>query len=184
MPTPNDVILSSLSSSTGTMSSSVSNHKNKNGGISSTTTATNASRRTYDADEIRRLHDDEHGNVGLQVRLTMEDLECLDFILQPPKGGMVDEPCIRIGELMWSYLYDDPHPPPTAHIQIGDVERELRQHLELELLSDNDDLDDSANTNTNDNMPKRRSNKKKVSSQPRDDEATSTDAATGALSRL
>ena len=83
----------------------------------------------YSADEIRRQHDDEHGNVGLSVRLTMEDLERLHFWLQPPSGGGVDDPPLKIGENLWSSLYASPA-PPTASIPIGDVERELRRHLE------------------------------------------------------
>jgi Tubulin binding cofactor C len=89
--------------------------------------------KQYDADDIRRQHDDEHGNVGLHVRLCMEDLEKLDLILQPPAGGGVDEPPLKLGEYLWKSLYDEP-PPPTASILLGDVEREIRQHLELELV--------------------------------------------------
>jgi Tubulin binding cofactor C len=94
-------------------------------------TGTNSSKK-YDADELRRQHADEHGNVGMQVRLTMEDLDHLDFILQPPLGGAMDEPPLRMGEFLWRCLYHDP-PPPTASIPLAEVEREIRQHLELEL---------------------------------------------------
>jgi TBCC domain-containing protein 1 len=136
------------------------------------------SNRNYDVDDIRRLHDDEHGNIGIQVRLTMEDLECLDFILQPPNGGMIDEPCVRIGELLWWYIYNDPYPPPTASIPLGDVERVLREHLEMELsLVSNSGLDDSINTNER-HKQSRCNNKKDTTS------TTMTDEAIGAMSRL
>ena len=101
----------------------------------------------YSADEIRRQHDDEHGNVGLSVRLTMEDLERLHFWLQPPSGGGVDDPPLKIGENLWSSLYASPA-PPTASIPIGDVERELRRHLELELLMAGADRDEKEDVST------------------------------------
>ena len=185
IPTPNDVILSSLSSAT--MSTSSNSSKGKSGG------GGGGGHKQYDADEIRRLHDDEHGNVGLSIRLSMEDLECLDFILQPPHGGMMDEPGVRIGELMWREVYNEPYPPPTARIPLGDVERVLREYLERELASDNSDIDDSIHAKEDCDIRKQqRSNKKKsVSSQRRNDEATDTsstgslaDEATGAMSRL
>jgi hypothetical protein len=95
----------------------------------------------YSADDIRREHDDEHGNVGLQARLTMEDLERLHFWLQPASGGAVDDPPLKIGEYLWSSLYSAPV-PPMATIPIGDVEREVRRHLELELLMAGAEIDD------------------------------------------
>jgi hypothetical protein len=95
----------------------------------------------YSADDIRREHDDEHGNVGLQVRLTMEDMERLHFWLQPASGGGVDDPPLKIGEYLWSSLYSAPV-PPMATIPIGDVEREVRRHLELELLMAGAEIDD------------------------------------------
>jgi hypothetical protein len=101
----------------------------------------------YSADEIRRLHDDEHGNVGLSVRLSMEDLERLHFWVQPPSGGGVDDPPLKIGEYLWSSLYSSPA-PPTATIPLGDVEREVRRHLELELLMAGADQDDKEDVST------------------------------------
>ena len=88
--------------------------------------------KQYSANDIRRQHDDEHESVGLQVRLTMEDLERLDLVFQPPAGGGIDDPPLKIGEFLWQSMYQDP-PPPMASIPLGDVERELRQHLEMEL---------------------------------------------------
>jgi len=68
-----------------------------------------------DANELRRQHNDEHGSVGLSVRLTMEDLERLDLILQPPLGGNLNSPPLKLGEFLWNCLYSKP-PPPTASI--------------------------------------------------------------------
>ena len=86
----------------------------------------------YSANDIRRQHDDEHESVGMQIRLTMEDLERLDLTFQPPAGGGIDDPPLKIGDFLWQSMYQDP-PPPMASIPLGDVERELRQHLEMEL---------------------------------------------------
>ena len=103
----------------------------------------------YSADDLRRQHDDEHGNVGLSVRLSMEDLERLNFWLQPPSGGGVDDLPLRIGDYLWSSLYSSPA-PPTATIPIGDVEREVRRHLELELLMAGVEMDDKEDSSTDD----------------------------------
>eukprot|EP00529_Nitzschia_sp_RCC80_P017233 CAMPEP_0113519060 /NCGR_PEP_ID=MMETSP0014_2-20120614/43318_1 /TAXON_ID=2857 /ORGANISM="Nitzschia sp." /LENGTH=830 /DNA_ID=CAMNT_0000416753 /DNA_START=154 /DNA_END=2646 /DNA_ORIENTATION=- /assembly_acc=CAM_ASM_000159 len=103
----------------------------------------------YSPDELRRQHDDEHGNVGLSVRLNMEDLERLHFWLQPPSGGAVDDAPIKIGEYLWNSLFSS-MPPPTATIPIGDVEREIRRHLELELLMAGAEMDDKEDVSTDD----------------------------------
>ena len=41
-------------------------------------------------------------------------------------------------------------PPPTATIPIGDVEREIRRHLELELLMAGAEMDDKEDVSTDD----------------------------------
>jgi hypothetical protein len=82
--------------------------------------------------------------------MSLEDLERLHFWLQPPSGGGVDDPPLRIGEYIWSSLYSSPA-PPTATIPIGDVEREIRRHLELELLiSGGDDEKEDVSTDEED----------------------------------
>jgi hypothetical protein len=101
----------------------------------------------YSADDIRREHDEEHGNVGLGVKLTMEDLERLNFWLQPPSGGGVDDPPLKIGEYLWNNIYQQPV-PPTASIPIAEVEREVRRHLELELLMAGADQDANEDVST------------------------------------
>ena len=101
----------------------------------------------YSADEIRREHDGEHGNVGLDVRLTMEDLERLNLWLQPPSGGGIDDPPLKIGDYLWSSLYSS-NAPPTATIPVEDVEQEVRRHLELELLMAGNDQDDKEDVST------------------------------------
>lgn len=105
--------------------------------------------KRYSAEEIHRQHDDEHGNVGLSVRLNMEDLERLHFLLQQQAGGGIDDPPLKIGDYLWSCLYGSPV-PPTASIPIGDVEREVRRHLELELLMTRGDQDDKEDISTDD----------------------------------
>jgi hypothetical protein len=91
------------------------------------------SRTRYSTEELRRQHDEEHGNVGVSVHLSMEDLERLHLIIQPPSGGGVDDPPLKIGELIFQQLYGT-LPPPMATISLADVEREIQRHLELELL--------------------------------------------------
>jgi len=108
-----------------------------------------SSRLRYSADELRRQHDEEHGNTGLSVHLTMEDLERLHLILQPPSGGGIDDPPLRIGDYLFKSLYQT-SPPPTANIPIGDVEREIRRHLELELLMSGMDVDEKEDVSTDD----------------------------------
>jgi len=98
-----------------------------------------------DADEILRRHDEEHGDFGLNVNLTTEDLERLNFVLQAPSGGIIDDPPMYISDLM-------PAEELAVYggIPLEEVEREIRQHLELELLNGgNDDksqLDDANET--------------------------------------
>lgn len=103
----------------------------------------------YSTSEIRRQHDDEHGNVGLNVNLTLDDIEKLEFILQAPHGGHIDDPPLKLGEYIWNSLYEQP-PPPTASIPLVDVEREVRQHLELDLtMKEEHDEASTADTTTN-----------------------------------
>lgn len=104
-------------------------------------------RKHFIGEDIRRQHDEEHGNVGLNVHLTMEDLEHLHFWLQPPSGGGVDDPPIKMGEFLWAHLYSSPM-PVDATIPLGEVEREVRRHLELELLValDHDEKDDASDS--------------------------------------
>ena len=89
-------------------------------------------------EEIRRRHEEEHANVGTSVRLSMEDLEKLHFILQPPSGGGVDDPPVQMGDYLWSVIYNVPM-PADASIPLGEVEREIRRHLEHELQALKDD---------------------------------------------
>jgi hypothetical protein len=110
----------------------------------------------HSPEELRRQHDDEHGNVGLNVRLTMEDLERLHLVLQLPSGGGIDDPPLRIGEFLWSSLYAS-SAPPTATIPIGDVEREIRRYLESEMSMagvDQDDKEDVSSTDEEDSTAK------------------------------
>lgn len=91
----------------------------------------------YRLDEIRREHEEEHGQVGLNVHLSFDDLERLNLILQSPQGGGIDDPPLRLGEFMWSLLKPrgsaNVTPSPVATLRLADVERELRRHLELEI---------------------------------------------------
>ena len=92
--------------------------------------------RDYRLEDIRRQHDEEHGPVGLNVHLSLEDLERLHLVLQPPQGGGIDDPPLRLGDFLWSLLkFHRGGPPPVATLRLADVERELRRHLELEIAT-------------------------------------------------
>ena len=94
----------------------------------------NSSRHKYSAEELRRQHDEEHGHAGINVQLTLEDLERLNLTLQPPQGGGIDDPPLRIGEFLWMSLKLTRPPPIGGTLRLGEVEREIFRYLELELL--------------------------------------------------
>ena len=87
-----------------------------------------------DADKMLRCHDEEHGDIGLQVHLTTDDLERLNFILQAPSGGLIDDPPMYISDLMTAEVF-----AVYGSISLEDAEREIRQQLELELLNGAED---------------------------------------------
>mmetsp|Transcript_27976 Transcript_27976/g.43990 ORF Transcript_27976/g.43990 Transcript_27976/m.43990 type:complete len:764 (-) Transcript_27976:817-3108(-) len=98
--------------------------------------------------DIRRIEQDhvqEHGNIGLHIKLTLEELDRLNLILQAPNGGPVEEPPIAIGEHIlkcvameemesrgststykWTMMQN-------GLITVADAERILRRYLVAEL---------------------------------------------------
>jgi len=89
---------------------------------------------TLDADVILRRHEDEHGDMGLNVRMTSDDLERLNLVIHAPSGGPIDDPPLYISDFMPAEelaIY--------GGILLEDVEREIRRHLEAELLYDPDE---------------------------------------------
>lgn len=91
---------------------------------------------TTDADILLSRHDEEHVDVGLNIRLTSDDLERLNLVIQAPSGGLIDDPPLYISEVM-----------PTEDIALyggmtlEEVENEIRRHLEMGLLHvNNEDL--------------------------------------------
>mmetsp|Transcript_14098 Transcript_14098/g.20606 ORF Transcript_14098/g.20606 Transcript_14098/m.20606 type:complete len:728 (-) Transcript_14098:142-2325(-) len=112
------------------------------------------------AHQIRMRHEEEHGTVGLDVRLLPDDLERLNVVLQAPSGGLIDDPPLRIGDYLQSIVAANGG-SIIGGITVEDAERELRKHLELELLlagqEANDQEDDEscevmANLSLNDDM--------------------------------
>jgi TBCC domain-containing protein 1 len=88
----------------------------------------NQSYTTMDTEEILRRHEDEHGKYGLDVRMTVDDLERLNLVIQAPSGGIIDDPPLCISDSVPQEdlaLY--------GHISLGEVERELRRQLQREL---------------------------------------------------
>jgi TBCC domain-containing protein 1 len=69
------------------------------------------------------------GTIGSSIRLSLETLERLWFLLQPPRGGGMEDPPLSIGTIVWQALYQS-EMHLAASILLGDVEHELRRHLE------------------------------------------------------
>jgi hypothetical protein len=82
-----------------------------------------------DVSVVEKWHAEEHGSVGLGIRLTMDDLEKLHFLLQVPSGGGIDDPPLDVGKHLWKLLYRSTPIPTNATIPLGEVERALRQQL-------------------------------------------------------
>jgi TBCC domain-containing protein 1 len=80
---------------------------------------------------IEKIHQEEHGNVGATIRLSVEDIEKLHFVLQPLSGGGVDESPLEIGKYMWDMTYYGTPMPNGASIPLGEVERLIRQQLTM-----------------------------------------------------
>jgi TBCC domain-containing protein 1 len=101
---------------------------------------------TFDPDVLLRRHEDEHGDVGFNVHMTVEDLERLNLILQAPFGGKINDPALYISDFM---------PPEDLAVYGGIslelVEQELRRHLENDLLESNDS--NSQDDKTSDVLP-------------------------------
>ena len=80
---------------------------------------------------LEKWHQQEHGSVGVGIRLTMEDMEKLHFVLQPPSGGGVDDMPLDIGKYLWDLLHPrSPKMSSGATLPLGDVEREIRRQLQ------------------------------------------------------
>ncbi len=98
--------------------------------------------------DIRRIEQDhikEHGNIGLHIKLTLEELDRLNLILQAPNGGPVEEPPIAIGEhILKSVAMEEMESRGSTStykwtmmqnglITVADAERILRRYLVAEL---------------------------------------------------
>ena len=108
-----------------------------------------------DADELQVRHDQDHDAIGQNIRLTADDLERLSLVLQPPSGGLIDDPPLKIAELLQSLVGDllpssashdkdtapgdTDLPQPRDGLLLVDVEREIRSHLENELRGEGDE---------------------------------------------
>ena len=88
----------------------------------------------YSLDWLDQMHKEEHGSVGTSVRLTVEDLEKLHFLLQPPSGGGVDDPPMDIGSYVWGALYPGNPMPNNLTLPLGEVERIICRHLREEIV--------------------------------------------------
>lgn len=111
--------------------------------------------------DIRRVEQDhvqEHGNIGLHIKLTLEELDRLNLIVQAPNGGPVEEPPIAIGEHIlkcvameemesrgststykWTMMQN-------GLITVADAERILRRYLVAELSAAKQELNGGDST--------------------------------------
>jgi hypothetical protein len=87
---------------------------------------------TTDTAEISQRHEEEHGDYGLNVRMTVEDLERLNLVLQAPSGGLIDDPPLYISDVM-----PEEELAVYGGISIEVVENEIRRHFERELMDEN-----------------------------------------------
>jgi Tubulin binding cofactor C len=151
LPSPSHYHHSASGSSMMLGGSGRSSHHHHHGRLHRSSSPATAAHLRYSTDDLRRQHEEEHGQVGLNVQLTVEDLERLNLMLQPPQGGGIDDAPLRVGEFLWSTIYmtSVDHRPPMATILLADVEREVRRQLELDLLMagfDKDEKDDGPGT--------------------------------------
>jgi hypothetical protein len=113
-----------------------------------------------DVATILQQHQREHGTIGLNVELTIEELDRLQLVLQAPSGGLIDEPPIAIGEHILKHIAleeldahrksKSPLAAPTTirwHmiqnglVTVSDAERVLQFYLEEELTIAKSELD-------------------------------------------
>ena len=115
-----------------------------------------------DVAQIEQKHKGEHRNIGVNVQLTLEELDRLSLVLQAPSGGPVEEPPIAIGEHVLKCLAVEEMEarqssgargtPASLHrlslmhnglVTVGDAERILRKYLEDELAAAQQELDEN-----------------------------------------
>jgi len=111
--------------------------------------------------DIRRIEQDhvqEHGNIGLHIKLTLEELDRLNLIMQAPNGGPVEEPPIAIGEhILKCVAMEEMESRGTTStykwtmmqnglITVADAERILRRYLVAELSAAKQELNGGDNT--------------------------------------
>ena len=112
----------------------------------STKSSTPVNIADVDIRQIEQDHVQEHGNVGLHIKLTLEELDRLNLVMQAPNGGPVEEPPIAIGEHILKCVAMEEmeyarRSTSTAKwtmmqnglITVADAERILRRYLVAEL---------------------------------------------------
>ncbi len=140
-------------SSGGGGSGSGSGRNNKK---SSSSSAMSNPYATMEAAEITQRHEEEHGAFGLNIRMTVEDLERLNLVLQAPSGGLIDDPPLYISDVM-----PEEELAVYGGISIEVVENEIRRHLERELMHDHSQEEKDDVESVTKDMGKMRMNDKK-----------------------
>ncbi|GAX26435.1 hypothetical protein FisN_37Hh015 [Fistulifera solaris] len=80
------------------------------------------------ADAAWHLAAAEPDPVGASIRLSLDTLERLWFLLQLPRGGSMDEPPRKMGTLLWNALYQS-ELHLAASLSVEEVEHELRKRI-------------------------------------------------------
>lgn len=132
-------------------------------------TVLSATLEELDVSQIEQKHKDEHRNIGVNVQLTLEELDRLSLVLQAPSGGPVEEPPIAIGEHVLKCLAVEEmearelsggrSSAASLHrmnlmnnglVTVGDAERILRKYLQDELATAQQELEGDDNENSED----------------------------------
>lgn len=122
-----------------------------------------------DIQQIEQQHEKEHRNIGLNVQLTLEELDRLNLVMQAPSGGPVEEPPIAIGEHVLRCIAIEEMETRESSggksnaaslrrmelmqdglVTVEDAERVLRRYLEEEITMAQQELDGDDNDGAED----------------------------------
>jgi len=96
----------------------------------------------HDVQAIQNQHQEEHADIGLNIRLSKDDLERLSLILEAPSGGYMDDDPLQIADIIPPAVLSDL--ASNGGILLEDIEREIKRHLVAELVHNDEgpkDLD-------------------------------------------
>ena len=143
--------------------------QSKSSDVRTLETALSTTFKVMGVDQIDLKHRNEHKNIGLDVQLTLEELDRLSLMMQAPSGGPVEEPPIAIGEHVLKCLAIEEinareasggrsstsslHRLGLMHngiVTVRDAERILRKYFEEELTIAQQEMEGCENENSDD----------------------------------